>query len=61
MPTYIFKNKDNGEITEIQMRISDLDQFKQSNPNLSLKDRFKALGRPLFNQAPLRHNEICGT
>ena len=35
MPTYIFKNKDNGEITEIQMRISDLDQFKQSNPNLS--------------------------
>ena len=35
MPTYIFKNKDNGEITEVQMRISDLDQFKESNPNLS--------------------------
>ena len=35
MPTYIFKNKDNGEITEIQMRISDLDNFKASNPNLS--------------------------
>ena len=35
MPTYIFKNKDNGEITEIQMRISDLDNFKESNPNLS--------------------------
>ena len=34
MPTYDFRNKETGEITEHIMRISDLDAFKASNPHL---------------------------
>lgn len=34
MPTYNFRNKETGEITEVDMRISELDQFKQDNPQL---------------------------
>jgi len=35
MPTYIFKNKKTEEVFEIQMRISELDGYKEKNPNLS--------------------------
>ena len=34
MPTYNFRNKDTGEETEIVMRISELDQYKENNPHL---------------------------
>ena len=34
MPTYNFRNKQSGEETEITMRISELDQYKQDNPHL---------------------------
>tara|TARA_B100000700_G_scaffold921_1_gene1301 strand:+ start:74074 stop:74382 length:309 start_codon:yes stop_codon:yes gene_type:complete len=34
MPTYIFKNKKSKEVFEIQMRISELDDYKLKNPNL---------------------------
>ena len=34
MPTYIFKNTETEEIFEQQMRISELDQFKENNPQL---------------------------
>ena len=34
MPTYIFKNKKTDEVFEQQMRISELDEFKKTNPNL---------------------------
>ena len=34
MPTYNFRNKDTGEETEIAMRISELDQYKENNPHL---------------------------
>jgi hypothetical protein len=34
MPTYNFRNKDNGEETEITMSISELDQYKEDNPHL---------------------------
>ena len=34
MPTYNFRNKESGEETEITMRISELDQYKQDNPHL---------------------------
>ena len=34
MPTYIFKNKKTDEVFEQQMRISDLDAFKKTNPDL---------------------------
>ena len=34
MPTYIFKNTKTEEVFEQQMRISELDEFKKSNPDL---------------------------
>ena len=34
MPTYIFKNTKTDEIFEKQMRISELDEFKNENPDL---------------------------
>ena len=34
MPTYIFKNKKTEEVFELQMRISELDTYKASNPEL---------------------------
>ena len=34
MPTYIFKNTRTDKIFEIQMRISELDEYKKENPDL---------------------------
>ena len=34
MPTYIFKNKKTDAVFEQQMRISELDEFKKTNPDL---------------------------
>jgi hypothetical protein len=34
MPTYDFRNKQTGEVTEHIMRMSDLDTFKEANPHL---------------------------
>ena len=34
MPTYDFRNKETGEVTEHIMRISQLDQFKADHPEL---------------------------
>jgi hypothetical protein len=34
MPTYQFKNIDTNEIEEHVMRVAELDEFKQNNPNL---------------------------
>ena len=34
MPTYIFKNKKTDDVFEQQMRISELDAFKKTNPDL---------------------------
>jgi hypothetical protein len=34
MPTYTFENKDTGEAFEVDMRIAELDQYKEDNPNL---------------------------
>jgi hypothetical protein len=34
MPTYVFKNKDSDEITEVVLKMSELDQYKLDNPNL---------------------------
>ena len=32
MPTYDFKNKETGEVTERIMKMSELDDFKKNNP-----------------------------
>ena len=34
MPTYMFKNQKTEEVTEVTMRISELDQFREDNPDL---------------------------
>ncbi len=34
MPIYKFKEKESGEITEVSLRISELDSYKEDNPNL---------------------------
>jgi hypothetical protein len=36
MPTYNFKDSNTGEISEITMRISELDTFREKNPHLSI-------------------------
>ena len=34
MPTYEFRNKDTGEVTELFMKISDREQYLKDNPHL---------------------------
>ena len=34
MPIYNFRNLETGEETEIMMKISELDEFKENNPQL---------------------------
>lgn len=37
MPTYIFRNIETEEIEEHYMKISELDQFKEDNPQLKIQ------------------------
>jgi hypothetical protein len=37
MPTYDFKNKETGEVTERIMKMSELDSFKKANPHLEIQ------------------------
>lgn len=34
MPTYNFRDLETGEVTEVTMRISELDDYKKENPHL---------------------------
>jgi hypothetical protein len=34
MPTYVFRNKETGEVFEQVMKIAELDSFRDSNPHL---------------------------
>jgi hypothetical protein len=53
MPYYKFRNKETDEITEIVMRISDLDAFKESNPQLeSYIDAVPMLGDGMRMSVP---------
>jgi len=36
MPIYTFRNKNNGQIEEHNVPLSDLDSFKEKNPHLSV-------------------------
>ena len=36
MPTYVFENNNTGEVTEVSLRISQLDEYRESNPDLRL-------------------------
>jgi len=37
MPTYVFRNIETEEIEEHYMKISELDQFKDENPQLKIQ------------------------
>ncbi len=37
MPTYTFINKDTNEEHDVTMRMSELDEYKENNPNLRQK------------------------
>ena len=32
MPQYEFKNKDTGEVMEVDLRLSEYDEWKENNP-----------------------------
>lgn len=36
MPLYNFRNKETGEVVELSMRISELDQYKASHPEMEI-------------------------
>jgi hypothetical protein len=46
MPTYVFRNKETGEQFEKIMRISELDNFRNENPQLETVIQSVAFGDP---------------
>ena len=46
MPTYTFKHKETGEITEVVMKIAELDPYRQANPHLETVIGAPMLGDP---------------
>jgi hypothetical protein len=46
MPTYVFRNKETGEQFEKIMKISELDTFRQENPQLETVIQTVAFGDP---------------
>lgn len=37
MPTYVFRNKNTNEIEEHFMKMAELDEFKEKNPDLTIQ------------------------
>jgi hypothetical protein len=46
MPTYVFRNKETGEQFEKIMKISELDTFRNENPQLETVIQSVAFGDP---------------
>ena len=46
MPTYVFRNKETGEQFEKVMKMSELDSFRQENPQLETVIQSVAFGDP---------------
>jgi len=46
MPTYVFRNKETGEQFEKIMKISELDTFREENPQLETVIQAVAFGDP---------------
>ena len=46
MPTYVFRNKETGEQFEKIMKMSELDPFRDSNPQLETVIQAVAFGDP---------------
>lgn len=53
MPTYTFKNKETQEVFEVFMKISELDAYKASHPELETQLQSLPLGDPI--RLGLRH------
>lgn len=53
MPTYDFRNKDTGEITEVFMRISEREKYLADNPHLEQV----LLSAPQINADPIGSNQ----
>jgi hypothetical protein len=47
MPTYEFANKETGEITEIRLKIAELQQYKEDHPELELCVSESKVGDPV--------------
>ena len=50
MPTYVFKHKETGEITEVTLPISQLDQYKEDHPDADQFDQFQYPGPKPFSK-----------
>jgi hypothetical protein len=46
MPTYVFRNKETGEQFEQVMKMSELDKFREENPQLETIIQAAAFGDP---------------
>lgn len=46
MPTYVFRNKETGEQFEQVMKMSELDKFREENPQLETVIQAAAFGDP---------------
>jgi hypothetical protein len=46
MPTYVFRNKETGEQFEKIMKMSELDPFREANPQLETVIQAVAFGDP---------------
>jgi hypothetical protein len=46
MPTYVFRNKETGEQFDKIMKISELDKFREDNPQLETVIQSVAFGDP---------------
>ena len=62
MPSYSFRNKETGEETEIFLRISELDKYKEDNPHLQ-QFIAKAPGnvgmvRDMYSRVPDGFNDV---
>lgn len=53
MPTYDFRNKETGEITEVFMRISEREPYLANNPHLEQV----LLSAPQINADPIGSNQ----
>lgn len=53
MPTYTFLNKETHEVSEVFLKISELDAYKASHPELEIQLQALPLGDPI--RLGLRH------
>jgi hypothetical protein len=64
MPCYNFRNKETGEIKEVNMRISDLAEWKEENPGwvsyfpMGSKVNFTSESQDIISKTPEGFNDL---